>query len=171
MVRVMRDSPPDDARAFAGPAASTSSTRWPAWRRCQAVQAPKTPAPTTIVSQSFAAAPARRAAADSATAPAAFRTSRRVTPSPAVIASVRADQATEAVRVGRLRERPTRRAEALACAAAAAAARRERQRLAERALGRVAQQVVEVVGGRAVGREAAEVVALVGGVADRERDR
>src|SRR6187402_2394129 len=151
MVRVMRDSPPDEARAFAGPDASTSRTRCPAWRRCHAVQAPKTPAPTTIVSQSFAAAPARRAdAAETARAPAAFSTSRRVTPSPADMTSVRADQPSEAARLVRLDERAVRLAQGRARAAAAGAARRELERLGERALARVAQQVVEVVRSRAV---------------------
>jgi hypothetical protein len=46
----MRDSPPDEARAWAGAWASTNNTRSPAARRCHAVQAPNTPAPTTTVS-------------------------------------------------------------------------------------------------------------------------
>src|SRR5688572_18194007 len=49
--RVRRDSPPDEARACAAPTASSSNTRCPDLRRCQAVQAPNTPAPTTMESQ------------------------------------------------------------------------------------------------------------------------
>src|SRR6266403_4569182 len=52
-VRMMRDSPPELARAFAGPYASTSTTFLPRLARCQAVQAPKTPAPTTATSYAF----------------------------------------------------------------------------------------------------------------------
>src|SRR5687767_12203794 len=82
MVRVMRDSPPDEARALAGPDASSRSTRCPWRRRCQAVQAPKTPAPTTIVSQpagltAGAAAAGATRTADAATAPATPRISSR----------------------------------------------------------------------------------------------
>src|ERR687897_3794426 len=47
----MRDSPPDEARAWAGPQASSSSTLRPSLSRCHAVQAPKTPAPMTITSR------------------------------------------------------------------------------------------------------------------------
>src|SRR4029453_6759315 len=50
-MRITRDSPPELARALAGPYWSTSSTLRPAARSCHAVQAPKTPAPTTITSQ------------------------------------------------------------------------------------------------------------------------
>src|SRR5262249_2988854 len=50
-VRVMRDSPPDDARACAGPQASSSSTRSPLRKRFHAVHAPNTPAPTTMLDQ------------------------------------------------------------------------------------------------------------------------
>src|SRR5688572_16740362 len=155
MVRVMRDSPPDDARAFAGPDASTSSTRWPACRRCHAVQAPKTPAPTTIVSHSFAAARPRTApVAVRARAPAACRISRRVTPSRGscgrVMPSVRADQAAETVRLVRLDERAVGLAQARAARAAAApAGRGVVEGLGQRALARIAQQVPEVVGSRA----------------------
>src|SRR5438045_2598387 len=79
----MRDSPPEEARAFAGPEAPSSRTRWPALRRCQAVQAPNTPAPTTRASHGWltvsteaarrlrgAAAVRRAAANDAARAPA-----------------------------------------------------------------------------------------------------
>ena len=48
---VMRDSPPEEARACAGPQASSSSTLRPSLSRCHAVQAPNTPAPTTITSR------------------------------------------------------------------------------------------------------------------------
>src|SRR6185436_3740947 len=47
----MRDSPPDEARAWAGPQASSSRTLRPSLSRCHAVQAPNTPAPTTITSR------------------------------------------------------------------------------------------------------------------------
>src|SRR5258706_5107874 len=49
-MRMMRDSPPELARALPGPCASSSRTERPARRRCQAVQAPKEPAPTTATS-------------------------------------------------------------------------------------------------------------------------
>src|SRR5205085_12037559 len=41
----------DDARACAAPKASSSNTRWPDLRKCQAVHAPNTPAPMTMESQ------------------------------------------------------------------------------------------------------------------------
>src|SRR6266550_2045444 len=46
----MRDSPPELARPFPGPYASTSSTSAPACRSWYATHAPKTPAPTTAIS-------------------------------------------------------------------------------------------------------------------------
>src|SRR5262245_34297881 len=87
MVRVMRDSPPDDARAWAGPDASSRSTFWPALRRCHAVQAPRRPAPITIAFQPADAATAGAAGSASDRGPTAdsaaavttpCRTSRRV---------------------------------------------------------------------------------------------
>src|SRR3954470_12615332 len=69
-----RDSPPELARALAGPYASTMRTRRPARCKCQAVQAPKTPAPITATSYP----PERRAAgAGSAATAASFSRSRR----------------------------------------------------------------------------------------------
>src|SRR6267143_4962713 len=50
---MMRDSPPELARAFAGPYASTSKTFLPRLARCHAVHAPKTPAPITATSYVF----------------------------------------------------------------------------------------------------------------------
>src|SRR5882724_5301701 len=50
---MMRDSPPELARAFAGPYASISATFFPRLARCHAVHAPKTPAPTTATSYAF----------------------------------------------------------------------------------------------------------------------
>src|SRR5882672_9361965 len=50
---MMRDSPPELARAFAGPYASISATRLPRLARCHAVHAPKTPAPITATSNIF----------------------------------------------------------------------------------------------------------------------
>src|SRR5687767_10037549 len=47
----MRDSPPEEARAWAGPQESSSSTLRPSLSRCHAVQAPNTPAPITITSR------------------------------------------------------------------------------------------------------------------------
>jgi len=49
-MRMMRDSPPELARLFAAPCASSSRTDLPARRRLKAIQAPKTPAPTTAKS-------------------------------------------------------------------------------------------------------------------------
>src|SRR5262250_1421513 len=54
---MMRDSPPELARAFAGPYSSRSRTLAPDLRRQYAVHAPKTPAPTTATSYVFAAFP------------------------------------------------------------------------------------------------------------------
>src|SRR5919201_1376492 len=51
--RMMRDSPPELARLLPGPYASSSRTRSPRFRKCQAVQAPNTPAPTTATSKLF----------------------------------------------------------------------------------------------------------------------
>src|SRR5437870_13866755 len=47
---MMRVSPPELAREFAGPYASISATRCPRLARCHAVHAPKTPAPMTAMS-------------------------------------------------------------------------------------------------------------------------
>jgi hypothetical protein len=47
---MIRDSPAELARAFAGPYASTSNTRRPRCLKCQAVHAPNTPAPITATS-------------------------------------------------------------------------------------------------------------------------
>ena len=58
----MRLSPPEEARALAGPIWSTSSTRLPARRRCSAVQAPNTPAPTTTRRKRALEHPAQRRA-------------------------------------------------------------------------------------------------------------
>src|SRR5580692_307394 len=52
---MMRDSPPELARAFAGPYASERMTFWPRFARCHAVHAPKTPAPITATSYVFCA--------------------------------------------------------------------------------------------------------------------
>src|SRR6267143_2508249 len=50
---MMRDSPPELALACAGPYASMSATFLPRLARCQAVHAPKTPAPITAMSYVF----------------------------------------------------------------------------------------------------------------------
>ena len=47
--RMTRVSPPEDAREFPGPQASSSVTRAPRSRRCRAVQPPKAPAPITAM--------------------------------------------------------------------------------------------------------------------------
>jgi uncharacterized protein len=47
---MIRDSPAELARAFAGPYASTSNTLRPRRPKCQAVHAPNTPAPITTTS-------------------------------------------------------------------------------------------------------------------------
>ena len=52
-MRMIRDSPPELARAFAGPYLSTRRTLSPFRRRLNAVQAPKQPAPITATSQVF----------------------------------------------------------------------------------------------------------------------
>src|SRR3954466_15149587 len=72
-----RDSPPELARALAGPYASTMRTRRPARCKCQAVQAPKTPAPITATSYP----PERRAGGggSAATAASFIRSRRRIT--------------------------------------------------------------------------------------------
>src|SRR5713101_2508375 len=49
-MRMIRVSPPELARAFAGPYASINATRCLRLARCHAVHAPKTPAPTTTTS-------------------------------------------------------------------------------------------------------------------------
>src|ERR1700733_332255 len=49
MPRMIRVSPPEDAREFPGPQASSSVTRAPRSRRCSAVQPPKAPAPMTAM--------------------------------------------------------------------------------------------------------------------------
>src|SRR5215813_603760 len=49
-MQMMRVSPPEEAREWPGAQASRRRTEAPARRRCQAVQAPKTPAPTTVTS-------------------------------------------------------------------------------------------------------------------------
>src|SRR6266851_5365663 len=52
-MRMMRVSPPELARAFAGPYASISTTRCRLLARCHAVHAPNTPAPITATSNVF----------------------------------------------------------------------------------------------------------------------
>src|SRR5271155_4148205 len=52
-MRMIRDSPPELARLFAGPYASRSRTRRPERWRKLAVHEPKTPAPITIASKLF----------------------------------------------------------------------------------------------------------------------
>ncbi len=52
-MRMMRVSPPELARAFAGPYASISTTRCRRLARCHAVHAPNTPAPITATSNVF----------------------------------------------------------------------------------------------------------------------
>src|ERR1700736_920907 len=49
-MRMIRDSPPELARLCAAPWASISTTDWPVRRSSYAIQAPKTPAPTTAQS-------------------------------------------------------------------------------------------------------------------------
>src|ERR1700691_3950439 len=49
-MRIMRVSPPELERACPGPQASHRSTDLPPRRRCNAVHAPNTPAPTTATS-------------------------------------------------------------------------------------------------------------------------
>src|SRR5579862_1038551 len=51
---MMRDSPPELARALAGPYSSSRTTLLPRRARCQALHAPKTPAPITATSNMFA---------------------------------------------------------------------------------------------------------------------
>src|SRR5271168_3842557 len=50
-MRMMRDSPPEEARECPAPYASSSKRRWPRAARCHAVHEPNTPAPTTTVSK------------------------------------------------------------------------------------------------------------------------
>src|ERR1700722_20228794 len=57
-MRMMRDSPPELDRLLPGPNISTSRTRRPDRRKCNAVQAPKTPAPTTTASKLIRLRPA-----------------------------------------------------------------------------------------------------------------
>src|SRR6266849_730992 len=52
-MRMIRVSPPELARAFAGPYASISTTRCRRLARCHAVHAPNTPAPITATSNVF----------------------------------------------------------------------------------------------------------------------
>src|SRR5258708_28195774 len=52
-MRMIRVSPPELARAFAGPYASISTTRCRRFARCHAVHAPNTPAPITATSNVF----------------------------------------------------------------------------------------------------------------------
>src|SRR5467141_853759 len=52
-MRMIRVSPPELARAFAGPYASISTTRCRRLARCHAVHAPNTPAPITATSNLF----------------------------------------------------------------------------------------------------------------------
>src|SRR6202521_804434 len=95
MARMTRVSPPELAREFPGPQASTSVTLAPPRRSISAVQPPKAPAPTTTTAGAAAGAAATRragrAAVSSPPAPPASsaRRERRLMRSPSEVESRR----------------------------------------------------------------------------------